>query len=112
LVRTLDRYSQNASAKRRSESLQIIDWIGRRRNGDGEEALEYLFGCGEATRQSEISAVVLLDCTRSGIERPEVLRRVMSDDKLKAGYGFGAHLIASGKDLIPTYRLGVNFLSD
>jgi CheY-like chemotaxis protein len=77
--------------------------------GDGEEALDYLYYRGKwASRPRENPAVMLLDLKLPKVDGLEVLRQVKSDENL--------HLIPvvvltssrEEKDLVTSYRLGVN----
>jgi len=77
--------------------------------GDGEEALDYLYYRGKwASRPRENPAVMLLDLKLPKVDGLEVLRQVKSDENL--------HLIPvvvltsshEEKDLVASYRLGVN----
>ena len=76
---------------------------------DGEEALDYLFGRGQyATRPSELPAVLLLDLKLPKVDGLEVLRQVKSDDRLKLIPVVVLTSSHEEKDLITSYRLGVN----
>jgi len=77
--------------------------------GDGEEALDYLYCRGKwASRPRENPAVMLLDLKLPKIDGLEVLKQVKADENL--------HLIPvvvltssrEEKDLVTSYRLGVN----
>ena len=77
--------------------------------GDGEEALDFLYYRGKwASRPRENPAVMLLDLKLPKVDGLEVLRQVKSDENL--------HLIPvvvltssrEEKDLVTSYRLGVN----
>jgi CheY-like chemotaxis protein len=77
--------------------------------GDGEEALDYLYYRGKwASRPHENPAVMLLDLKLPKIDGLEVLKQVKTDENL--------HLIPvvvltssrEEKDLVTSYRLGVN----
>jgi len=77
--------------------------------GDGEEALDYLYYRGKwASRPRENPAVMLLDLKLPKVDGLEVLKQVKADENL--------HLIPvvvltssrEEKDLVTSYRLGVN----
>jgi CheY-like chemotaxis protein len=76
---------------------------------DGEEALDYLFRRGEYEKlSSEKPAVILLDLKMPKVDGLEVLRQVRSSDELK----FIPTVILTSsreeKDIIESYKLGVN----
>ena len=77
--------------------------------GDGEEALDFLYCRGKwASRPRENPAVILLDLKLPKMDGLEVLKQVKADENL--------HLIPvvvltssrEEKDLVASYRLGVN----
>jgi CheY-like chemotaxis protein len=77
--------------------------------GDGEEALDFLYCRGKwASRPRENPAVMLLDLKLPKMDGLEVLKQVKADENL--------HLIPvvvltssrEEKDLVASYRLGVN----
>ena len=76
---------------------------------DGEEALDYLT-CRNAyaTRSSGNPAVILLDLKLPKIDGLEVLRQIKSDDKLKLIPVVVLTSSHEEKDLVTSYRLGVN----
>ena len=76
---------------------------------DGEEALDYLT-CRNAyaTRSSGNPAVILLDLKLPKVDGLEVLRQVKSDDKLKLIPVVVLTSSHEEKDLVTSYRLGVN----
>jgi len=76
---------------------------------DGQEALDYLY-CSEgfASRQKGNPAVILLDLKLPKINGLEVLKKIRSDEKLKF---IPVVVLTSSKeerDMIESYRLGVN----
>ncbi len=76
---------------------------------DGEEALDYLFCRGKyAARPSELPAVMLLDLKLPKVDGLEVLRQVKSDDRLKLLPVVVLTSSREEKDLVSSYRLGVN----
>ena len=76
---------------------------------DGEEALDYLTCRGEyATRSSGNPAVMLLDLKLPKVDGLEVLRQVKSDEKLKLIPVVVLTSSHEEKDLVTSYRLGVN----
>ena len=76
---------------------------------DGEEALDYLT-CRNAyaTRSSGNPAVILLDLKLPKVDGLEVLRQVKSDDNLKLIPVVVLTSSHEEKDLVTSYRLGVN----
>ena len=76
---------------------------------DGEEALDYLYHRGEyATRSSDHPAVILLDLKLPKIDGLEVLRQVKSDGNLKMIPVVVLTSSREEKDLVSSYKLGVN----
>ena len=76
---------------------------------DGAEALEYLFRKGKyAGRTSGNPAVVLLDLKMPKVDGLEVLRRIKSDDDLRSTPVVVLTSSREDRDLIESYRLGVN----
>jgi CheY-like chemotaxis protein len=77
--------------------------------GDGEKALDYLHHRGEfQMRSGENPAVMLLDLKLPKVDGLEVLRHVKSDEKLKL---IPVVVLTSSKeerDMITSYKLGVN----
>ncbi len=76
---------------------------------DGEEALDYLYRRGKySTRSSDHSAVILLDLKLPKVDGLEVLRQVKSDDNLKMIPVVVLTSSREEKDLVSSYKLGVN----
>jgi CheY-like chemotaxis protein len=76
---------------------------------DGEEALDYLYRRGKyTTRSSDHPAVILLDLKLPKIDGLEVLRQVKSDDNLKMIPVVVLTSSREEKDLVSSYKLGVN----
>jgi CheY-like chemotaxis protein len=76
---------------------------------DGEEALDYLYRRGKhTTRSSDHPAVILLDLKLPKIDGLEVLRQVKSDDTLKMIPVVVLTSSHEEKDLVSSYKLGVN----
>ena len=76
---------------------------------DGEEALDYLYRRGKYTpRSSDNPAVILLDLKLPKIDGLEVLRQVKSDDNLKMIPVVVLTSSREEKDLVSSYKLGVN----
>jgi CheY-like chemotaxis protein len=76
---------------------------------DGEEALDYLFCRGKfETRSGENPAVLLLDLKLPKVDGLEVLRAIKSDDKLKMIPVVVLTSSHEEKDMVASYRLGVN----
>jgi len=76
---------------------------------DGAEALDYLYRRGKfAMRADNDPAVVLLDLKMPKVDGLEVLRTIKKDDKLKT---IPLVILTSSreeKDLVESYKLGVN----
>jgi CheY-like chemotaxis protein len=76
---------------------------------DGEEALDYLYRRGKyTTRSSDHPAVILLDLKLPKIDGLEVLRQVKSDENLKMIPVVVLTSSHEEKDLVSSYKLGVN----
>ena len=76
---------------------------------DGEEALDYLYCRGRfANRSSDNPAVMLLDLKLPKIDGLEVLQQVKSDDKLKMIPIVVLTSSHEEKDMVTSYKLGVN----
>jgi CheY-like chemotaxis protein len=76
---------------------------------DGEEALDYLYRRGKySTRSSEHPAVILLDLKLPKIDGLEVLRQVKTDNSLKIIPVVVLTSSNEEKDLVSSYKLGVN----
>jgi CheY-like chemotaxis protein len=76
---------------------------------DGEEALDYLYCRGKYNaRSSDNPAVLLLDLKLPKVDGLEVLRQVKSDDDLKMIPVVVLTSSREEKDLVASYRLGVN----
>jgi len=78
--------------------------------GDGQQALDYLFGTGEYTGRnlSSMPAVILLDLKLPKIDGLEVLRRLRADKRTEL---VPVVIVTSSKeeqDLINGYKLGAN----
>ena len=77
--------------------------------GDGAEALDYLYCRGNfSARTSENPAVLLLDLKLPKVDGLEVLRAIKSDDKLKMIPVVVLTSSHEEKDMVASYRLGVN----
>jgi len=76
---------------------------------DGAEALDYLHGRGKyAMRAGDNPAVVVLDLKMPKVDGLEVLRAIKTDAKLKS---IPVVILTSSreeKDLVESYKLGVN----
>ena len=76
---------------------------------DGEEALNYLYYRGEfQSRATDNPAVMLLDLKLPKVDGLEVLKQAKSDDKLRM---IPVVVLTSSnheKDLVASYKLGVN----
>ena len=76
---------------------------------DGEEALDYLYSRGKfATRAKENPAVMLLDLKLPKVDGLEVLQQIKSDEQLKLIPVVVLTSSSEEKDMLRSYRLGVN----
>src|SRR5271167_4766284 len=76
---------------------------------DGEEALDYLFCKGKfENRESENPAVLLLDLKLPKVDGLEVLQKIKSDEKLKMIPVVVLTSSHEEKDMVASYKLGVN----
>jgi CheY-like chemotaxis protein len=76
---------------------------------DGEEALDYLFCRGKfEARSGENPAVLLLDLKLPKVDGLEVLRAIKSDENLKLIPVVVLTSSHEEKDMVASYRLGVN----
>jgi CheY-like chemotaxis protein len=76
---------------------------------DGEEALDYLYCRGSfKMRGGENPAVVLLDLKLPKLDGLEVLQQIKTDDKLKFIPVVVLTSSREEKDMVTSYKLGVN----
>jgi CheY-like chemotaxis protein len=76
---------------------------------DGEEALDYLYRRGSfATRSNDNPAVLLLDLKLPKVDGLEILQQVKSDEKLRVIPVVVLTSSHEEKDMVASYRLGVN----
>lgn len=76
---------------------------------DGEQALDYLYCRGEYQgRGGDNPAVILLDLKLPKVDGLEVLKQVKSDDKLKLIPVVVLTSSKEEKDMVASYKLGVN----
>jgi DNA-binding response OmpR family regulator len=76
---------------------------------DGEEALDYLYCRGNfATRLNDNPAVLLLDLKLPKVDGLEVLQQIRSDEKLKLIPVVVLTSSHEEKDMVASYKLGVN----
>ena len=76
---------------------------------DGEEALDYLYCRGSfTTRSNENPAVLLLDLKLPKVDGLEVLQQIKSDQKLKLIPVVVLTSSREERDMVTSYRLGVN----
>ena len=76
---------------------------------DGEEALDYLYCRGNfTTRTSDNPAVLLLDLKLPKVDGLEVLQQIKSDEKLKMIPVVVLTSSREERDMVASYRLGVN----
>ncbi len=77
--------------------------------GDGEQALDYLYARGKFQgRKNGNPALVLLDLKMPKVDGLEVLRTMKTDPKLKTIPVVMLTSSREEKDLVESYRLGVN----
>jgi DNA-binding response OmpR family regulator len=76
---------------------------------DGEEGLDYLYCRGNfKTRENGNPAVLLLDLKLPKVDGLEVLQQIKSDDKLKLIPVVVLTSSHEEKDMVASYKLGVN----
>lgn len=76
---------------------------------DGEEALDYLYARGKFnTRPTDNPAVVLLDLKMPKMDGLEVLRVMKNDQRLKMIPVVVLSSSAEERDVVESYKLGVN----
>jgi DNA-binding response OmpR family regulator len=76
---------------------------------NGEEALDYLYCRGTfATRSNDNPAVLLLDLKLPKVDGLEVLQQIRSDEKLKLVPVVVLTSSHEEKDMVASYKLGVN----
>jgi CheY-like chemotaxis protein len=77
---------------------------------DGEEALDYLFAIGRFAHRkiTDSPRVVLLDLKLPKVDGLDVLRRVKSDERLRTIPIVVLTSSREERDLVESYRLGVN----
>jgi DNA-binding response OmpR family regulator len=76
---------------------------------DGEEALEYLYSRGKfKTRSSDNPSVMLLDLKLPKVDGLEVLKQIKSEEKLRMVPVVVLTSSKEEKDMVASYRLGVN----
>jgi len=81
-----------------------VSWVR-----DGAEALDFLFRRGKyADREFNELAVILLDLKLPKVDGLEVLRTIKSDDRLKFIPVVVLTSSREERDLVESYRLGVN----
>src|SRR5882762_11579655 len=76
---------------------------------DGEEALDYLYCRGNfSARSNDNPAVLLLDLKLPKVDGLEVLQQIKSDEKLKMIPVVVLTSSHEEKDMVASYKLGVN----
>ena len=76
---------------------------------DGEEALEYLYSRGKfKTRSNNNPSVMLLDLKLPKVDGLEVLKQIKSEEKLRMIPVVVLTSSKEEKDMVASYRLGVN----
>ena len=89
------------------EEYQLVNEVVVAR--DGEEALDYLYRRGGFERRADGNpAVVLLDLKLPKVDGLEVLQQVRADEKLKMIPVVVLTSSHEERDLVASYRLGVN----
>jgi len=77
--------------------------------GDGEQALDYLYYRGKfQSRSGENPAVMLLDLKLPKVDGLEVLKQIKADEKLKLIPVVVLTSSKEEKDMVASYKLGVN----
>jgi CheY-like chemotaxis protein len=77
--------------------------------GDGEEALDYLYKRGKYSNRSNGNlAAIILDIKMPKVDGIEVLRQIKSDEKLRLIPIIILTSSREEKDIIESYKLGVN----
>src|SRR5262245_34291493 len=75
---------------------------------DDVEALEYLFDEDRSAQDKGLPTVILLDLKLPRVDGIEVLRRVRSDDQLRAVPVVVLTSSKEERDLVQSYQLGAN----
>jgi CheY-like chemotaxis protein len=76
---------------------------------DGEEALDYLYQRGQfKMRAGDNPAVILLDLKLPKVDGLEVLKQIKSDEKLRLIPVVVLTSSKEEKDMVASYKLGVN----
>ncbi|MDV6237587.1 response regulator [Leptospira ellisii] len=77
---------------------------------DGEEALDYLFATGAYSDRdkTQLSSLILLDLKMPKVDGIEVLKRVRNEELTKMIPVVILTSSAEEKDIVESYRLGVN----
>lgn len=75
---------------------------------DGQEALDYLFGCGGDSCGEPMPSLVLLDLKLPKIDGMEVLRRLRDDPRTKCLPVIILTSSREDEDIVRSYSLGAN----
>jgi len=77
---------------------------------DGEEALEFLFGCGPDSfpARKSLPAIILLDLTLPKVDGLEVLQKIRADERTRLLPVVVLTSSKEDKDLFESYSLGCN----
>ena len=91
-------------ALRKGKLANHITWLK-----DGAEALEFIFRTGAyAGRPDQNPKLILLDLKLPKVDGIEVLRRVKADERTRVIPVVMVTSSAEGRDVIESYKLGVN----
>jgi two-component system response regulator len=91
-------------ALRKGKLANNITWVK-----DGAEALEFVFRSGAyAGRPDQNPKLILLDIKLPKVDGMEVLKRLKGDEKTRVIPVVVVTSSAEGRDLIESYKLGVN----
>lgn len=90
-------------ALRKSNLANVVDWVK-----DGEEALNYLFHRGPYANKKGLPKVVLLDLRLPKLDGIDVLRALRENPDTKELPVVALTSSKEERDIVETYKLGVN----